>query len=202
MITIVIPPCEHLAIFQPLGHTFFLYDFLNLYNNSVREVLSLYVQMRTNILWHLWQDGHSLCLHISMNRELCCAKQARPLMKPCNCLLTIVRIHLKSLSNSLTLFSHNRACLDNNNEHSCHLLGIYKRPALVLSVLFMGIFNTSLMYNDLIWGVYYFFPFYIWGDWGLWLLTSEAKTVPSHLNVLTWWLQNLTPLERCLRAGK
>ena len=50
MITIVIPPREHLVIFQPLGHTFFLYDFLNLYSNSVGEVLSLYVQMRTNIL--------------------------------------------------------------------------------------------------------------------------------------------------------
>lgn len=97
MITIVVPPLEHVAIFQPLGHTFFLYHFLNLYNNSVREVLSLCVQMRANILWHLWEDGQSLCLHTSMNGELCCAKQTRPLMEPCNCLLTIVRIHLQSL---------------------------------------------------------------------------------------------------------
>lgn len=89
------------------------------------------------------------------------AKQTRPLMEPCNFFLTIVRIPLKSLENTLTLFSHNRACLDNNNEHSCHLLGICKRPALVLSVPFTAIFNTSLMHNDLIWGVYYFFPFYI-----------------------------------------
>lgn len=71
MITIVIPPLEDLAIFQPLGHTFFFYDFLNLYTNSVREVLSLYVQMVANILWHVWQDGYSLCLHISMIGELC-----------------------------------------------------------------------------------------------------------------------------------